>query len=194
MRVTLISVVALLFLACGAANASLVSNGGFETGDFTGWTVTGPNVLNTNYGISTNTPEDGVYCAWFSGGAAGLTYLSQSFATVPGQLYDVSVWISYTQRTATTNELQFLWGGIMETDGHAPSSVPWTSLSNQFAATSSSTTITLGFQSLGSTGQPAGWFAIDDVDVEAAVPEPQAMLLCGLGLGLLGLLRRASAR
>jgi hypothetical protein len=168
----------------------LIVNGGFETGNFYGWTVTGPNVLNTNYGISTNTPEDGVYCAWFSGGAAGLTYLSQSFATVPGQLYDVSVWVAYTQRTATTNELQFWWGGIEETDGHAPSSAPWTYLSNQLTATSSSTTITLGFQSLGSTGQPSGWFAIDDVDVEAAVPEPQAMVLCGLGLGLLGWLRR----
>ncbi|MGP8243845.1 MAG: hypothetical protein ACLQVN_04910 [Bryobacteraceae bacterium] len=66
MRGTLMSVVVLL-LACGAAHAGLIVNGGFETGDFTGWTVTGANVLNTNYGISTINPEDGVYCAWFSG-------------------------------------------------------------------------------------------------------------------------------
>jgi hypothetical protein len=184
MRGTLMSVVVFL-LACGAAHAGLVVNGGFETGDFTGWTVTGANVLNTNYGISTINPEDGVYCAWFSGSAAGLTYLSQTIATVPGQVYNASVWISYTQRGATSNEIQFWWGGIEETDGSAPSTEPWTDLSNQFTATSNSTVITFGFQSV-----PSGWFAVDDLSVDPVAPEPQAVILCAAGLGLLGLLRR----
>ncbi|MGB7758481.1 MAG: carbohydrate binding domain-containing protein [Bryobacteraceae bacterium] len=188
MRTTLTGVAVVLFLVCGAARADLITNGGFETGDFTGWTVTGANLLNVNYGISNIVPEDGVYCAWFSGSATGLTYLSQTIATVPGQLYDASVWISYTMKSATTNELQFWWGGIEELDGSAPSSMPWTSLSNQFTATSTSTTITFGFES-----QPSGWFAVDDLEVDP-VPEPQAMILCGLGLGFVGLLRRASAR
>ena len=88
MRARLMVVVILLF-GCGAAHAGLVVNGGFETGNFTGWTVTGPNLLNTNYGISTNTPEEGLYCAWFSGSATGLTFLSQTLATVPGQVEGV---------------------------------------------------------------------------------------------------------
>jgi hypothetical protein len=184
MRGTLMSVVVLL-LACGAAHAGLIVNGGFETGDFTGWTVTGANVLNTNYGISTNTPEDGVYCAWFSGSSTSLTYLSQTFATVPGQEYNARVWISYTQQDATSNEIQFWWGGIEETNGSAPSTEPWTNLSNVFTATSSSTTITLGFQSLGPLSQPNnGWFAVDDLSV-SAVPEPASLLLCLLGGALL---------
>ena len=36
------AIVAFLFGGTAAAQANLLTNGGFETGDFTGWTVEGP--------------------------------------------------------------------------------------------------------------------------------------------------------
>jgi hypothetical protein len=185
MRVTLISVVALLFLACGSGNASLVANGGFETGDFTGWTVSGGAVDCGNTavpGIST-TAHSGAYAACF-GNPAALTFISQTLATAPGQVYNASFWYQDNNYGQTpVNEIQFYWGGTVGLDRTNVATTSWKHVSGLFTATSTSTVIEFGFEDV------PGVFGLDDLDVDP-VPEPRATVLCGLGLGLLGWLRR----
>jgi hypothetical protein len=80
---TIVAAGVLLAAAAGVCSANLIVNGGFETGDLTGWTGSGI-VNNVN-------PHSGVYAAVFgpSGGS-----ISQTFATTPGQFYDTSFWLA----------------------------------------------------------------------------------------------------
>src|SRR5438270_2575967 len=80
-------------LAVGTAQAAvnLIVNGSFETGDFTGWTLTG----NTGFtgvecpGAPFAGPGDG-NCDAFLGPVGSNGTLSQSFPTVVGQVYSIS--------------------------------------------------------------------------------------------------------
>lgn len=184
MRAMPANVLVLLLLACGAANAGLVVNGGFETGDFTGWTVTGaPFNCGSPPGISTNGPHSGEYSACF-GNPTDLTFISQALATAPGQEYEVSLW--YAQQPpgyAPSNEAQIFWDGVKVEEAFNVPVTTWAFAAFLATASGTSTTIEFGFEN------GPGWFALDDVSVDP-IPEPQAVILCGLGLGLLGLLRR----
>ena len=110
-RTTLTSAAALLFLACAPANAGLVVNGGFETGDFTGWTVSGASFdCGSPSGISTIGPHSGTYSACF-GNPDGLTFISQTLTTTPGQEYAFTFW--YAQQPPdqmVSNQVQLIWG------------------------------------------------------------------------------------
>ena len=82
---------------------SLVQNGGFETGDFTGWTLVGNTIVYNWRGNSTvyDAVEDaasgydvvhsGTYGAFL--GDDQLATLSQSLTTVAGQNYLLSFWL-----------------------------------------------------------------------------------------------------
>jgi hypothetical protein len=80
----------------GGANATVVNlltNGSFETGDFSGWTLSG----NSGFlGVTTSfggvSPEDGQYLA-FSGGVGSDNVLSQTFTDVAGTTYTVTGWV-----------------------------------------------------------------------------------------------------
>ena len=186
MRTTLTSVAVLLFLACGAAHAGLIVNGGFETGNFTGWTVTGAGFnCGSPSGISNNTPHSGTYSACF-GNPSALTFISQALATTPGQQYAVTFWYAQQPSNQTpSNEVRVSWDGLIVAD---VSNVPvrtWTYAGFYATASGTSTQLQFGFEN------GPGWFSLDDVQVDA-VPEPGAVILCGLGLGLLGLLRRGA--
>jgi hypothetical protein len=185
MRITLTCVAVLFLLSAGTANANLIVNGGFETGDFTGWTLTGATENGVDYGISTDQPYSGMYSAWF-GAVEGMTYLSQSISTTPGQTYAASFWAAmYNEGDESQNEIQVFWNGTDVLDASDVPAMPWTFVSDTFTATSSSTEVTFGFNNV------PGWFVLDNVDIEPA-PEPQASILCGLGIGLICLLRRGA--
>lgn len=70
---------ALLIVAC-RGNAETIVNGGFETGDLTGWTLSG----NADFiGVGSFFPHSGTY-ALEAGPVGSLGFVSQSIATVPG--------------------------------------------------------------------------------------------------------------
>ena len=80
----LASSAALLSTQANAAN--LVTNGGFETGSFSGWTQSGDNTFS---GVTTGIANTGTYAAFF-GTIGGTGSISQTIATTVGQQYLVS--------------------------------------------------------------------------------------------------------
>jgi len=115
-----------------------------------------------------------------------MTYISQTLTTVPGQEYAFTFDYAQMPLNQTPDNLADVTWGAAALANNVPNVSPttWQFTGGLELATGPSTTIEFGFEN------GPGWFALDDVDVEAAVPEPQAMVLCGLGLGLLGWLRR----
>src|SRR4051812_22535412 len=80
------SVIAML--AAGSAKADLVVNGGFETGDFTGWIQSGDTVSTK---VNTFIPHTGNFSVQ-AGPATSLGFLSQTLPTTPGTNYTISFW------------------------------------------------------------------------------------------------------
>jgi hypothetical protein len=93
-----------------AAHADLITNGGFETGDFTGWTQSG-------WLIDTTNPNSGVYdastgCAGASCttvGNANAAYLYEDVTTTVGTKYTLSFFYNSGQSATTASELLVLW-------------------------------------------------------------------------------------
>jgi len=94
-RALLAAAVAALAIAAGGAQAAnLIVNGSFETGDFTGWTLTGDNEFTSVYGAFGGiNPEDGAYQSLW-GSVSAESAMSQTFTDVSGDRYLASVWMA----------------------------------------------------------------------------------------------------
>src|SRR5437016_1069609 len=68
----------------------LTVNGGFETGDLTGWTNTGD---TSSTAVNNVNPHSGTF-ALEAGPANGEGFLDQVIPTVAGTAYDVSFWLA----------------------------------------------------------------------------------------------------
>ncbi len=165
----------LVMLSGVALSQNLVTNPGFETGDFTGWTQSG----NTGFtGVDIGNAHSGTYAAEF-GPVGSLGFISQNLTTVPGGAYDLNFWL-HNRSGSTPNEYQVYWGGSQLTDIINSSAFAYTELSFiNLTAPSSSTELKFGFL------HTPSWFDLDDISVTGAVPEPTTIIL--LGFGLLGL-------
>ena len=113
MRIASFGVFILFAMAASipATAASLVTNGGFETGDFTGWTIAAAS-CGSDFGITTNPvdAESGIYAAFFNGSCPGsYDSFEQSVPTIAGQNYAVSFYIE-TQGSAA-RDLIVDWNG-----------------------------------------------------------------------------------
>src|SRR5262249_20248316 len=80
---------ALTLTVTGAARADQsVVNGGFEAGDFTGWTQSG--VPDSSL-VKKSAPHSGSYAAYFQ--ADGVGNLSQALVTTPGDALHLTFWL-----------------------------------------------------------------------------------------------------
>ncbi len=137
---------------------SIVQNGGFETGDFTDWNLTGGG-YPTNFVDSGTfiTPHSGAYAAALGQyGSAGS--LTQTLATVPGQKYLLSLWLENPE-SGSREQFSVVWNGTTLYSVNNPAASGWNNLQYVVSATSTSTTLKFGERN------DPYYFGLDDVSV-----------------------------
>jgi len=128
-----------------SARANLMTNGNFETGDFTGWTVTpaanGSNIL-VAAGIAPNTTQVAIF-----GAVDQFDMISQTFATTPGAHYALSFFYQVESGPNGNNHFVVLFNGVNIYDNLNANPGYGTITFNNLLATGSSTTLEFeGFQ------------------------------------------------
>ena len=172
--------------ACGQS----IVNGGFETGDFTGWTQGGnyaasdvvipPNSIND----AAHQPHSGLWQGWFGANPTS-SFISQSLNLSGGSVYTIDFWLS--NPIAGTASFQVDFGGVTLTNsltqGSSLGSFPY----HEFSY--SVTNLPAGPAELKFTFENTpDWLLLDDVRlIRQSVPEggPGVIfpLLTILGLG-----------
>ena len=137
---------------------SMVKNGGFETGDFSGWTLADDHAcLVDNGSISGLTPHSGTYFALLEhSGPRG--FLSQTVSTVSNQTYLISLWLC-NPGGRRTGGFTVLWNGTALFKNIEMMTTGWTNL--QFLVTATNASSVLQFE-----GHPGHVrYGLDDVNV-----------------------------
>ncbi len=93
-----------VFPDCVNVPGNLVRNCGFETGNFEGWTQSGDTSFTMVTGDAAHSGNFGAQIGpeRFPG------FLTQTLATVPGQLYDLSFWM---RSSGQPNQFMLYWDG-----------------------------------------------------------------------------------
>ncbi len=181
----LVLFLSLLLVSFSPVYANLIVNGGFEAGDFTGWTQSG-------WLIDTTNPNSGVYDAQTGCSGASCTtvgdpnsaYLYQDVATAIGTTYSLTFFYDSGQLATSGSELLVLWG-----DPNAPSLSTVVDFLNvdtsgsyvEYFGTVTATSATSQLEFLGR--QDLDFYSLDDVSLAAqasnAAPEPASFFMIG---------------
>jgi hypothetical protein len=179
MKRNVLCVAAVLALA-GAAQADLVTNGGFETGNFAGWSQFG----NTGFtGVTGGGVEhSGTYGAFFGpiGSVGGIT---QTLTLAANTNVTVSFWLHNDGGNPNSFDVTFDGVSLMSL-GNDPG-IGYGFYSFNVTTTNANPSLTFSFQQ-----DPAFWY-LDDASVVVPLPTGVTMGLAGLaGVGVLGRIRR----
>ena len=187
----ILSALILAGFAASSAQAQLVTNGGFETGDLTGWSFDQA-VASSNFTIflSPSGAHSGNYAASFaSDSSEGSDGIAQNVATTPGAQYQFSFWAAPDDKGGLA---AYVGGQLVLNTGYpgSGSNHVYQLYSFNFTATSPSTQLL--FYGGGSTDGAHGAYLLDDVAVTpvGAVPEPSQWALMALGLAAIGVVAR----
>lgn len=142
---------------------NLLANPGFETGNFSGWTLSGSTAFE---GVSTSfasTPNSGSYSAFF-GAVGSYNIISQTISTTVGDQYNIS--FALDNSGGPYSEAFVNWAGTQVWDVQPSGTFGWNELGFNEVATSTSTTISFGFE------QVPSYFNLDDTSVVDITPQP----------------------
>jgi hypothetical protein len=154
-----------VFHSTFAITNNLIVNGGFETGDFTGWTTMAA-PLGSLFGVETGNQHSGTHDAFFGGTTEdSFDMIWQDVPTNPGSTYLISFWVR--NDAAGVCELVASWGGQQLVDLEDANAFPYTQFTFTMTATSSTTRLEFdGYQ-------VPSYFRLDDVVVSpTAAPAP----------------------
>jgi len=132
-----------LLVSQSVQGQNLLANPGFETGDFTGWTLSGSTAFE---GVSTSfatTPSSGSYSAFF-GAVGSYNIISQTISTAVGDKYNIS--FALDNSGGPYSEAFVDWGGTQVWDVQPSGTFGWNVLGFNEVATGTSTTISFGFE------------------------------------------------
>lgn len=176
------------FVATPAGAASLVSNGGFETGSFSDWVSTGDTSFSS-VSSAAPVPQSGTYGASF-GPFETTGGISQTLATFAGASYILDFWLQAEADVlggSDPNSFRATWNGSTVTSLLNSTAFDYMHLTFNVTATSASTVLGFTFRN------DPGFWDLDNVAVTAVVPEPETWALMGFGLALLSLRRRSGS-
>jgi hypothetical protein len=159
-------------------------NPGFETGNFTDWSLSGntEDTLVTDRNLAAKgalsyAPHGGSDYALL-GPIGSLGSLTQTLATTAGQSYTFNWWLA--SDGDFMNEFSASWNGSVIFDQKDIPTQGYVQYSFTVQATSDTTVIQFGFR------DDPGYLSLDDIGVKGAatalaVPEPSSVLLAGIG-------------
>jgi hypothetical protein len=186
-----ISSAAFLLAASSGANATeYLTNGGFDTGDLTGWTHSGDQFFQgvTLSGQGGYPSQSGNYY-FEAGNYLAQATLSQTFTDVVGQTLTVSGYVTGDGSGLNPSYVQFVFDGTTYEDIQHPTS-PYTQYTFNVTATGSDT---FGINYIDQNG----FLGVDSFSVSSvtsAVPEPStwAMMILGFaGVGFMAYRRKS---
>ena len=141
----------------------LVVNGGFETGNFSGWSRSG----NTDFSsvVSGTAGGDSVHSGQGAAqfGPSTLGYISQTLPTTPGASYLISCWLD-ADDSGTGNEFVVSWDGTTLLNLTNLSALGWQNFLFVASAAGANAPLKFGFQS------PSGYLHFDDASVIGVWP------------------------
>ncbi|HET9161705.1 MAG TPA: PEPxxWA-CTERM sorting domain-containing protein [Caulobacteraceae bacterium] len=176
------TVLAASLSAVSAHADELVVNGGFETGDFSGWSL----FDNTGFtSVNGNNVATGSYSAEF--GAVGSTGgITQNLTTVPGGSYLLQFDLQNDGGSGTSFNAAFDGQDLLTMTN--PPSFGYTHYSYTVTASDPLSALTFTFR------QDPYYYHLDNVSVQSvvggAVPEPATWATLIFGLGMVGAMMR----
>lgn len=178
------------FPASAIPISNIVHNGGFETGDFTGWRVSGSTsgasartsaISGGAFGVDHDSAHSGQWGAF--AGPSGFGFLSQMLNTVGGATYTLSFWMEGNQsdaaKTASSGHpvvFEVFWAGSLIYKTFDPPNSYTQFTFTDLRATGSCSVLKFGFR------DASGFFHLDDVKagIASRVPEPFSTLWLAL--------------
>jgi hypothetical protein len=166
----------------------LITNGGFETGTYAGWSLVEPNGFS-NVGFLPQFAHTGTHHANLAPAIGAVGSLSQTVMTNAGEALTLSFWLANFNGAPVNSFEVFFGGDLLDTLASPPFTADGVYRQSSYALLGTGGAMTLEFR----YRHDADFWLLDDVSLSsrpASVPEPGSWSMLLLGLGALALVRR----